>query len=419
MTAQKTDVLLGKKIFIDMDDDTVDWIQNQVTNAAVPTDFPTEVCLKVVINPDINTTDNLKEIEVIQLDDHSEESRDSPNGTQFEILHKKLFICKGKDCSKAYLSKKRLLKHKNRHLKRYKCNIDKCYYKGRKNSHLIQHMRDKHLNDTQLEDEFLDISVQNKKLSDNSQKMYSKAYKTLHSVSKLSKQIKSSNNISEKHTESQRNVNLNKEIELIQLDDDSEETINIDDVCALRIPNEFVPTYSNLRENELNLHRISENHSNECETQTKRSCDESPKNLKNLKGKYVCDYNGCGKHLISGLTLRRHKERHSAVEYKCYLEDCSALFKNHQIFRRHLIQHLMNYRCNWKGCQYRTPSATNFKTHRSSHLGNKLFVCLVCHKWFYKAILLKEHKSVHKMFAQNINNKKSGNCIEDSVAEQY
>ena len=41
--------------------------------------------------------------------------------------------------------------HTNKHLEKYKCNVDGCDYNGGKSSHLIRHMKDIHLSDISVD----------------------------------------------------------------------------------------------------------------------------------------------------------------------------------------------------------------------------------------------------------------------------
>ena len=256
-------------------------------------------------------------------------------------------------------------------IKRFDCLLKYCEQSFSSRKSLRKHMKGTH------------------KLTTNLVNIYFKKYDKSRVVKET--QILDNNYKTTNPSDNQRTNDSNKEIEVIELDDEYEEKPLIENELKINKTNENISLKRIRSEGEMNEESDEE--------RAKNLMDHKSNEMPKKKANYVCDHYGCVKRLNSALTLRAHKERHNEVVHKCFWSNCSAVFNNTQRFRKHLIKHTCVFKCNWSGCRYRGTSAFDLRTHKIRHLEDRPLFCSVCNKMFYKRHLLKEHQmAVHQMF---------------------
>ena len=321
------------------------------------------------------------------------------SGNRFIIRKQKYskFVFECEVCSAIFNTRSTLLQHKNKHTNDlYKCVVNGCdnQFKTKYDLKLHENKSHKILGQTSGESEIKPFECLLKycknrfssrkymrkhmrrthKLTSNLVNIYFKKYDK--SLAFKDSQTLDNNNKITNTSNIQRTNDSNKQIEVIELDDESEDKPLIE--CQLKV-NKTIENISHKRSR--NEEEVVEDSDEERAEKPRIKSKEKTKK----KGKYVCDHNGCGKRLKSSLTLKAHKERHTGVVYKCFWSNCSALFNNNQRFRSHLIRHKGIYRCDWSGCRYRGTSAAILRSHKNRHLENRLLLCRVV-KGFIKKI---------------------------------
>ncbi|XP_054162078.1 zinc finger protein 626-like [Oppia nitens] len=99
--------------------------------------------------------------------------------------------------------------------------------------------------------------------------------------------------------------------------------------------------------------------------------------------------------------IRRHGSEHSLTvrPFRCQLGDCCSSFKVRCDLTRHIMKcHLDTYRCDYKGCSYKTGHKKLFISHQSSHSTVKSVKCDYngCNAMFKSETNRKQHQlSIH------------------------
>ena len=341
----------------------------------------------------------------------------------------KLFKCDVKGCEKLCQTSRGLLYHKNTHSDIYLCGINGCQQRAGSQSHLDRHKQRRHSNEkpykcvvngcdkrlkTRIDLRAHEINLP-QKYEESSDDSDFKRFDCLlkYCEKKFSSRMNLRKHMIRNHKLTPNLVNIyfekydkNSAVKETQILDKNthKKTNHLGDQRSNDSEETFI-------ERQFEVNKTIENNSHKRirseeeivedsdEERAEKLMDHKNNEMNKNKGKYVCDHNGCGKRLKSALTLRAHKERHTGVVYKCFWSNCSAVFNNNQRFRSHLIRHKGIYRCDWSGCQFRGTCPSVLRTHKNRHLENRLFLCSICNKRFYKKDLLKEHQmAVHQIF---------------------
>ncbi|CAG2118942.1 unnamed protein product [Medioppia subpectinata] len=108
--------------------------------------------------------------------------------------------------------------------------------------------------------------------------------------------------------------------------------------------------------------------------------------------KYACDVVDCGFTATKKMLFYRHWRLHNPLPapesamydqtlerpYVCDWPECGAAYKLHQHLKKHkLIQHMniLEFACNWPGCEYRTHSNHSLGVHQRTHTQEKPRAC--------------------------------------------
>ncbi|ELP90868.1 zinc finger protein, putative [Entamoeba invadens IP1] len=117
---------------------------------------------------------------------------------------------------------------------------------------------------------------------------------------------------------------------------------------------------------------------------------------KDVKGKYVCPYMGCGKTYLSEESLTRHLNRHSTVkEHVC--DVCGKAFLRKSECEIHMRIHtgVKPFSCSL--CNKKFARATDLKIHMVYHSDEKPFKCPFpgCTLSFKRKSDAKKHLRIH------------------------
>ncbi|CAG2164052.1 unnamed protein product [Oppiella nova] len=118
-------------------------------------------------------------------------------------------------------------------------------------------------------------------------------------------------------------------------------------------------------------------------------------------GKHVCNYNDCTKRFTTRYRLNKH---HKAVHLSgidmtanmCYIDDCYKTCKSIEQLNRHIRdKHELRYRCDRKGCPFRTGLKASLTQHQLiTYSKQKQFKCKLndCNKSFKTIHRLRAHE---------------------------
>ncbi|CAG2166255.1 unnamed protein product [Oppiella nova] len=93
--------------------------------------------------------------------------------------------------------------------------------------------------------------------------------------------------------------------------------------------------------------------------------------LRPIDGKYVCDYENCGKAYNSARSLREHWMYHSGQRFFCDYDNCCKHYSDSSSLRKHMVRgnHVLGqpFMCYVTDCQFETTSKQELEEHISTH----------------------------------------------------
>ena len=299
--------------------------------------------------------------------------KDNRLTTKRPKVSKLVFICDV--CSLGFKTQYSLIRHKNKHTDKYLCALDGCQFKGGCSSDLMRHRKGVH------------------SMSESFRQLFTES----------NKRIKTKNSL-----RLQKMVHKNKSNECLipQKIQISDKTQELNDFS-------FQPNDQILRnENQFETRRRGPLKVFKCEV---KGCEKVCHTSRGLlfhsnthSDKYLCAINDCQYRAGTESDLNRHKQKIHSNEkpYKCEVKGCEKVCYTPRGILYHKIQHSGKFLCGINGCTYRAGNKTDqIKHQKTVHSEDRLLLCSICNKKFYKRHDLKQHQmTVHQMSNENNDN---------------
>ncbi|CAG2177385.1 unnamed protein product, partial [Oppiella nova] len=115
---------------------------------------------------------------------------------------------------------------------------------------------------------------------------------------------------------------------------------------------------------------------------------------------YVCDHENCNKAFKSSSALKLHQKTHcnDGQVYKCQEPGCGQEFGSLSGLYAHKYRRHTNrlFKCEWPGCDYSNQFKSNYENHMTVHTTDTPFPCLSCDKRFKTQARLRDHTLLHQ-----------------------